>query len=85
MTVVQVVAIVIGVAAIVGVPAMLIWSMIDYSRTRASERPGSGSFTAGIGAAMQELDRVLARPSAEHVEEAENPVLKREGDSGGDA
>jgi hypothetical protein len=27
----------------------------------------------------------LARPSAEHIEEAENPVLKREDDSGDDA
>jgi hypothetical protein len=85
MTLVQIIAIVVGIAAIIGVPAVLIWSMIDYSRTRASERPGSGSFTAGIGGAMQELDRLMARPSAEHVEEAENPVLKREDDSGGDA
>ena len=84
MTLVQIIAIVVGIAAIVGVPAALIWCMIDYSRSRASERPGSGSVTAGIGAAMQELDRLMARPSAEHVEQAENPVLKREDDSGDD-
>jgi hypothetical protein len=84
MTFVQIIAIVVGVAALVGVPAAIIWSIIDYSRSRASDRPGSGSFTAGIGAAMQELDRLMARPSAEHIEEAENPVLKREDDSDGD-
>jgi hypothetical protein len=83
-TLVQIIAIVVGIAAIVGVPAVLIWSMIDYTRTRASDRLGSGSVSAGIGAAMQELDRLMARPSAEHIEEAENPVLKREDDSGGD-
>jgi hypothetical protein len=82
MTLVQLFAIAIGVAAIIGVPALLIWSMIDFNRTRASQRPGSGSLTAGIGAAMQELDRLMARPSAEHIEQAENPVLKREDDSG---
>ena len=84
MTLTQLLAIAIGLAVIIGVPAMLIWSMIDHTRTRASERPGSGSMTAGIGAAMQELDRLMARPSAEHIEEAENPVLKREDDSGDD-
>jgi hypothetical protein len=83
-TLVQIIAIVVGIAAIVGVPAALIWSMIDYSRHRASDRPGSGSVSAGIGAAMQEIDRLMARPSAEHVEQAKNPVLKREDDSGDD-
>jgi hypothetical protein len=84
MTLTQLLAILIGVAVLIGVPAALIWGMIDYTRTRASERPGSGSMTAGVGAAMQELDRIMARPSAEHVEQAENPVLKREDDSGDD-
>jgi hypothetical protein len=31
-----------------------------------------------------EADRLLARPSVEHQIEAENQVLKREDDSGGD-
>ena len=82
MALTQILAILIAAAFIVGVPAMLIWSVIDYLRHRGSERPGSGSVTAGIGAAMQELDRLMARPSAEHIIEAENPVLKREDDSG---
>jgi hypothetical protein len=58
--------------------------MVDYFRGKGSERRGSGSFTAGVGAAMQELDRVMARPSAEHILEAENPVLRREDHSASD-
>jgi hypothetical protein len=84
MTIVQVLAIVVGLAFLIGLPAALIWTMIDFRRHRASERPGSGSFTAGIAGAMKELDRLMARPSAEHTVEAENPVLKREDDEGGD-
>jgi hypothetical protein len=33
---------------------------------------------------MQELDRLVSRPSAEHTIEAEQPILKREDDSGSD-
>jgi len=33
---------------------------------------------------MQELDRLVSRPSAEHKIEAEQPILKREDDSGND-
>ena len=84
MTVIQILAILAAIALIVGVPAMLIWSVVDHLRRRGSERPGSGSFTAGIGSAMQELDRLMARPSAEHIVDAETPVLKREDDAGDD-
>jgi hypothetical protein len=58
--------------------------MVDYFRGKGSDRRGSGSFTAGVGAAMQELDRVIARPSAEHIVESENPILRREDNSGAD-
>jgi hypothetical protein len=75
---------VLAVLFLVGIPITLVWSMVDYFRGKGSERRGSGSFTAGVGAAMQELDRVMARPSAEHLVEAENPVLRREDDSGTD-
>jgi hypothetical protein len=75
---------VLAVLAVVGMPIFLIWSMVDYFRGKGSQRRGSGSFTAGVGAAMQELDRVMARPSVEHIVEAENPVLRREDDSGTD-
>ncbi|HEX6960886.1 MAG TPA: hypothetical protein VF175_03405 [Lacipirellula sp.] len=83
MTLLKVLAIVAGLGFLIGVPAVLIWSMVDFTRRRASERPGSGSFTAGVAGAMQELDRLMARPSVEHTEEAQNPVLKREDDAGG--
>jgi hypothetical protein len=76
--------IILAVLFLVGLPILLVWSMVDYFRGKGSERRGSGSFTAGVGAAMQELDRIMARPSAEHIVEAENPVLRREDDSGAD-
>jgi hypothetical protein len=76
--------IVLAVLFLVGLPIMLVWSMVDYFRGKGSDRRGSGSFTAGVGAAMQELDRIMARPSAEHIVEAENPILRREDDSGAD-
>ncbi|HEX2474292.1 MAG TPA: hypothetical protein VHK01_06085 [Lacipirellulaceae bacterium] len=76
--------IVLAVLFLVGLPIMLVWSMVDYFRGKGSERRGGGSFTAGVGAAMQELDRVMARPSVEHIIKAENPVLRREDDSGAD-
>jgi hypothetical protein len=66
------------------VPIALVKTMIDYFRGRGSQRKGSGGVSAGIGAAMQELDRLLTRPSAEHKIETEQPILKREDDSGGD-
>jgi hypothetical protein len=84
MGIVEILAIVVGVGFLIGVPALLVWSMVDFTRRRASERPGSGGFTAGIAGAMQELDRLMARPSVEHTEETQNPVLKREDDASGD-
>ena len=73
-----------AVLTLVVLPIVLIWSAIDHFRGRGSERRGSGGISAGIGAAMQELDRLMTRPSAEHKVEAEQPVLKREDDSGSD-
>jgi len=69
---------------LIGVPVAMIWPMIDHLRGKGSERRGSGSFTAGIGAAMQELDRLMARPSIEHRVETENRVFNRENDPGGE-
>jgi hypothetical protein len=74
---------ILAVAMLVGLPIVLVWSMVDHFRGRASERRGSGGISAGIGAAMQELDRLMNRPSVEQQIEAEQPVLKREDDSGG--
>jgi hypothetical protein len=74
---------VLAVGLILLVPAVLVWSAIDYVRGRGSERRGGGTFSAGIGAAMQELDRVMARPSVEHQIETEHPTRRRDDDAGG--
>ncbi len=73
-----------AIAMFVLVPIVLVKTMIDYFRGRGSQREGSGGISTGIGAAMQELDRLVSRPSAEHKIEIEQPVLKREDDSGND-
>ena len=75
----------VAIVALVFVPATMIWSIIDHLRGKGSERRGgSGTISAGIGAAMLELDRLMTRPSVEHQVEAERPILKREDDAGGD-
>jgi len=73
-----------AVVAIVIVPIAMIWSMVDHFRGRGSQREGSGGISAGIGASLQELDRLMARPSVEHQVEVEQRILKREDDNGGD-
>jgi hypothetical protein len=73
-----------AVLMLVVLPIVLVKSAIDHFRGRGSERRGSGGISAGIGAAMQELDRIMARPSVEHKIEAEQQILKREDDSGSD-
>jgi hypothetical protein len=75
---------VLAILVLVGIPITLVWTMVSYFRGKGSERRGSGGFTSGVAAAMQELDRLMARPSVEHKREAENPVLRREDDSGTD-
>ena len=73
-----------AVAFLIGVPVTLVWTMIDYFRGKGSDRRGSGGMTAGIGAAMQELDRIMTRPSVEHQIETEHQTLRREDDAGDD-
>jgi hypothetical protein len=69
---------------LVGLPIMLVKTMVDYFRGRGSQRKGSGGISSGIAGAMQELDRLVSRPSAEHQIEIEQPTFKREDDSGSD-
>lgn len=73
-----------AVAVLIILPIAMIWGMIDHFRKSGSERVGSGGISAGIGAAMQELDRLMTRPSVEHQIESEQHVSKREDDKGGD-
>jgi hypothetical protein len=80
---------ILAVAVVVFLPIMLIWSMVDHFRGndkdgKKRERRGGGGVSAGIGASLQELDRIVARPSVEFRVEAEQPILKREDDAGGD-
>jgi hypothetical protein len=81
MTIMQILALAAAASLIVGAPLALGWIARDYLRGRGSERR-RGSAAPGIGAAMTELDRLLARPSAEHVADAERPIMKRDDDRG---
>jgi len=73
-----------AIVALVVAPIAMIVAAVAHFRTRASDRPGSGSLTAGIGAALQEIDRLSARPSVEHQVELEHRTPKREDDAGGE-
>ncbi len=75
---------VLAVVTVVLVPVVLVGSMIQHFRSRGSERRGAGGISAGVGAALQELDRIMTRPSVEHQVEAEHQTLKREDDAGGE-
>ena len=75
---------ILAAAFLIGIPVALVWTMIDYFRGKGSDRRGSGSLTSGIGAAMQELDRIMTRPSVEHQIETEHQTLRREDDAGTD-
>jgi hypothetical protein len=73
---------ILAVATLLLLPIVLIRTMMNHLRGRGSQRRGTGGITAGIAGAMQELDRIMTRPSVEHKVEAERPILKREDDSG---
>jgi hypothetical protein len=75
---------ILAIATLVLLPIMLVWTAIEYFRGKGSDRRGSGGVTAGVAAAMTELDRLVARPSVENQVEAEHQTLKREDDSGGE-
>ena len=72
-----------AIVMLVILPIVFVKTTIDYFRGRGSQREGSGGISSGIAGAMQELDR-LVRPSAENKIETEQPILKREDDSGND-
>jgi hypothetical protein len=73
-----------AIAITLAIPIALVWSMVDHIRNgKKRDRRGGGGGNALAGA-MQELDRLVTRPSVEHVIEAQNPTLRREDDEGGD-
>ncbi len=64
-------------------PIALVWTFVDGMRRRASDRPsGGGGISNFVGAGLQEVDRLLARPSIEHQIEVETPVVKPQEDDG---
>jgi hypothetical protein len=68
--------IVVAIVAFVVVPIVMIASMVSHFRVRGSERKGSGGISNGIGAALQELERLTSRPSIEHQVEAQDVAAK---------
>lgn len=74
-----------AVAVLVVMPIVMVWAVVDYIRGKGRQRrSGGGSVSGFVGAGLQEIDRLMARPSIEHQIEVENQVLKREDDAGGD-
>jgi hypothetical protein len=73
-----------AVIFLIGFPVVMIWSFVDFFRRKGSERRGGGGVSSFVGAGLEEIDRLLARPSVEHKIEAENQVQKREDDKGGE-
>ena len=67
-----------AIIALVVVPIVMIASMVSHFRTRGSERKGSGGISSGIGAALQELDRLMSRPSVEHQLDAQDQAAKQD-------
>jgi hypothetical protein len=84
MTVKEILLLIVAIGITVGIPALMIWGVVDHVRHgHKRERKGGGGGAAPLGSALMELDRLVARPSVEHVVEAENKVVRREDDQGG--
>lgn len=79
----EILLLVVAIAITLALPIALVWSMVDHVRNSHKRERRGGGGGAGLGGAMQELDR-LTRPSVEHVVEAQNQTLRREDDQGGD-
>lgn len=79
----QVLMVIAAAVVLVGFPAVTIWAIVDWGRRPSSERPGGGG-SAALGAAFQELDKLVARPSIEYVEEAKTQIVREEADPGGE-
>jgi hypothetical protein len=72
-----------AVVVVIIVPIFMVMSMRQHLREKnhsnGRRRPGG----VVVGNALQELDRLVARPSVEYTIEAERPLLKREDGRGG--
>lgn len=81
MTLKQILLVIVAVVVLIGLPIGMIWSIVDHIRHPHRERRG-GSSGYVLGPAIQELDRLIARPSVEHIVEAENRIERRDDDQG---
>jgi hypothetical protein len=67
---------------------LFLFSFIAYWLVSFLRNPyrslGRGKATGAVGGALQELDRLLARPSVEHKIEVEQKIQKRDDDIGGE-
>jgi hypothetical protein len=61
--------------------AVTVWQQVR-TKKRGDRRSGP-SGGASVGNAMQDLDRLVARPSIEYTIEAETSILKRGDNQGG--
>jgi hypothetical protein len=75
-----------AVLVLVVLPIVMIvtaWQHLRAANQTASDRKRERT-RVGIGNSLQELDRLVARPSVEFTIEAERPILRREDEKGGD-
>ena len=69
-------------AFVVG-PIALLWTFMDGMKRKASDGPsGGGGISNFVGAGLQEVDRLLARPSIEHQIETVTALQEKESDDG---
>lgn len=76
----QILGIIIGLSVLVGIPAMIAYSIWAEWGKKASDRP---SHTSTAAAFLGALDRIV-RPSTEHQIKEENRVVKEEDEAGED-
>ena len=77
--------------ALLTLVALPIWTLVGVRRHLRDMKSGDGAAKqcsersrVAIGNALQELDRLVARPAIEFTVEAERPLLKRDEDKGGE-
>jgi flagellar basal body-associated protein FliL len=63
--------------------AVTLWQILR-GKKQGKNRTSTGRAMVAIGNALQELDRLVARPSVEFKVEAGKPMVKSEDDKGGD-
>jgi hypothetical protein len=67
-------------AVLIALPLSIIISVRQLARGKKLSGEKGTRSGAGIGNALQEFDRLVARPAVEYTIEAETPILKREDD-----